>query len=177
MLPPSLSARCPPLPGRLRPTSVEDLKWWTGWTLTDTRTAITATGSEPVSLGEGTGYLLPDDLEPVTAPEPWVALLPGLDPTAMGWRQPDFHLDAAHIRELYDRNGNIGPTIWADGRIIGAWTQHRTGHINTHPPHRPRPGRPPRRRRPRPSADHLARRPAHHPHYRTPLERRLSQDG
>ncbi|WP_433543800.1 winged helix DNA-binding domain-containing protein (plasmid) [Streptomyces sp. CA-294286] len=158
------------------PVTTEDLKWWTGWTLTDTRKALTATGALTVGLDEGTGFLLPEDLEPVTAPEPWVALLPGLDPTAMGWRQRDFHLDSAHIGELYDRNGNIGPTVWADGHIIGAWTQHRSGSIRTH-----------LLADPGAAARHAVDVRAQvlgtwlgdlriTPHYRTPLERRLAQE-
>lgn len=114
------------------PVSEADLKWWTGWTLTDTRKAIAATGAEAVDLDEGTGYLLPEHLEPVAEPEPWVALLPGLDPTPMGWRHRDWYLDPDHTTALFDRNGNIGPTIWANGRIIGAWAQLPDGRINPH---------------------------------------------
>ncbi|MEX2985977.1 winged helix DNA-binding domain-containing protein [Streptomyces sp. C36] len=114
------------------PVTAADVKWWTGWTLTDTRKVIAATGAEAVELDEGTGYLLPEDNQPPAGsePEPWVALLPGLDPTPMGWRHRDFYLDPDHTPALFDRNGNIGPTIWADGRIIGAWAQHPDGHIN-----------------------------------------------
>ncbi|MGW1373136.1 winged helix DNA-binding domain-containing protein [Streptomyces sp. NPDC002446] len=113
------------------PVTVEDLKWWTGWNLTDTRKALAATGAQAVELDAGTGYLLPEDLATLPdAPEPAAALLPGLDPTAMGWRHRDWYLDPAHTKALFDRNGNIGPTIWWNGRIIGAWTQHPHGHIN-----------------------------------------------
>lgn len=158
------------------PVTEADLKWWTGWTLTDTRKAITATGAEAVELDEGTGYLLPEDNQPPTAVghEPWVALLPGLDPTPMGWRHRDFYLDPAHTPALFDRNGNIGPTIWADGRIIGAWAQHPDGHINhnllTDPGHHTRN-----------LVDNAVQRLASFldgtrvtPCYRTPLERELA---
>ncbi|GGM51142.1 hypothetical protein GCM10012275_22590 [Longimycelium tulufanense] len=30
---------------------------------------------------------------------------------------------------MFDRNGNIGPTVWADGRIVGAWAQLPDGSI------------------------------------------------
>jgi len=30
---------------------------------------------------------------------------------------------------LFDRNGNGGPTLWVDGRIVGGWTQRRDGEI------------------------------------------------
>ncbi len=112
------------------PVTANDLKWWTGWTMTDTRKALAATGAEAVALDEGTGYLLPEDTEPPAPAEPWVALLPGLDPTPMGWRHRDWYLDPGHTSALFDRNGNIGPTIWCDGRIIGAWAQRGDGHIN-----------------------------------------------
>ncbi|MFE1769658.1 winged helix DNA-binding domain-containing protein [Streptomyces sp. NPDC059008] len=115
------------------PVTVDDLKWWTGWNLTDTRTALAATGAQAVELDEGTGYLLPEDLDAVPGlPEPGAALLPGLDPTAMGWRHRDWYLDPDHTKALFDRNGNIGPTIWWHGRIIGAWAQRPDGHINHH---------------------------------------------
>lgn len=114
------------------PATADDIKWWTGWNLTHTRKAIAATGAQAVELDEGTGYLLPDDLEPTAAPEPGAALLPGLDPTAMGWRHRTWYTDPAHAAALFDRNGNIGPTIWWRGRVVGAWAQHADGHINHH---------------------------------------------
>ena len=33
--------------------------------------------------------------------------------------------------QVFDRNGNGGPTVWADGRIIGAWAQREDGSITT----------------------------------------------
>ncbi|MGW0732207.1 winged helix DNA-binding domain-containing protein [Streptomyces sp. NPDC002851] len=115
------------------PATVDDLKWWTGWTVSDTRRALAAIGAEDVELDDGsTGYLPADRDEAAPAAEPWVALLPGLDPTPMGWRHRSFYLDADHVPALYDRNGNIGPTIWADGRVVGAWAQRPDGQINHH---------------------------------------------
>ncbi|WP_329175915.1 winged helix DNA-binding domain-containing protein [Streptomyces decoyicus] len=112
------------------PATVEDLKWWTGWTLTATRQALAATGAVEVDLADGVpGVALPDDLEPVAAPEPWAALLPALDPTAMGWKARDWYLDPEHVPQLFDRTGNIGPTVWWCGRIIGGWAQRADGEI------------------------------------------------
>ena len=28
-----------------------------------------------------------------------------------------------------DRNGNAGPTVWVDGRVVGAWRQDDTGRV------------------------------------------------
>jgi hypothetical protein len=30
---------------------------------------------------------------------------------------------------LFDANGNAGPTIWWDGRVVGGWSQRRDGEI------------------------------------------------
>ncbi|MFI9049375.1 winged helix DNA-binding domain-containing protein [Streptomyces sp. NPDC053427] len=112
------------------PATVEDLKWWTGWTLTDTRRAVAATDAVEVTLDDGVGaWALPDDLEPLAPPEPWAALLPALDPTAMGWKARDWYLGPDHIPRLFDRSGNIGPTVWWNGRIVGGWAQRADGEI------------------------------------------------
>ena len=67
-------------------------------------------------------------MDPVPAPEPWVALLPALDPTPMGWAQRDWYL-GPHRPILFDRNGNVGPTVWVDGRIVGGWAQRGSGEV------------------------------------------------
>ncbi|MFG2139419.1 winged helix DNA-binding domain-containing protein [Streptomyces sp. NPDC048650] len=112
------------------PATVADLKWWTGWTLTDTRRAVAATDAVEVTLDDGVSALaLPDDLGPAPAPEPWAALLPALDPTAMGWKSRDWYLDPDHVPPLFDRSGNVGPTVWWNGRIIGGWAQRADGEV------------------------------------------------
>ena len=30
---------------------------------------------------------------------------------------------------MFDRNGNAGPTIWVDGRVVGGWAQRKSGEI------------------------------------------------
>ena len=30
---------------------------------------------------------------------------------------------------LFDRNGNAGPTVWLDGRVIGGWAQRPSGEV------------------------------------------------
>jgi hypothetical protein len=115
---------------RFGPVTTADLKWWTGWTLGLTRQALTDCGAVEVQLTDEAGWLAPDE-EPVSDPEPWVALLPGLDPTTMGWKQRGWYLpDAA--ADAFDSVGNGGPTIWVDGRIVGAWAQDRAGAVHLH---------------------------------------------
>jgi hypothetical protein len=110
------------------PGTVEDLRWWTGWTLGQVRAALTEIRPAEVDLGGRTGLVLPDDLEPTPAPEPWVALLPALDATAMGWTERAWYL-GPHAPALFDRNGNVGPTIWSDGRIVGGWAASASGGV------------------------------------------------
>ena len=111
------------------PVTKADLQWWTRWTVATTTRALADVDAVEVDLDGATGFLLPDDLEPVPAPEPGVALLPGLDPSTMGWKQRGFYLDPAHVPLLFDRNGNGGPTAWVDGRIVGGWAQRRDGTV------------------------------------------------
>lgn len=112
------------------PATEDDLKWWTGWRVTEVRRALTAIGAEAVSLDEGTGYVVSGDTAPVAAPaEPWAALLPALDPTAMGWQQRDWFLAPGLRPPLFDRSGNVGPTVWWNGRVVGGWAQRADGEI------------------------------------------------
>jgi winged helix DNA-binding protein len=111
------------------PGTRADLQWWAGWTVATTKRALADVGAVEVELAEGPGYVLPDDVDPAANAEPSVALLPGLDPATMGWKQRDFHLDPAHVPLLFDRNGNGGPTIWVDGRIVGGWVQRADGTV------------------------------------------------
>ena len=111
------------------PGTEADLAWWTGWPLGQVRRALAAVGAEEVALDSGTGYVLPGDTAPTAAPEPFAALLPALDPSAMGWRGRDWYLPPEHTAELFDRTGNIGPTVWWDGRVVGGWAQRPSGEV------------------------------------------------
>ena len=156
------------------PAPVADIRWWTGWTARQTAAALARLATVEVDLGDGaTAVVLADDLEPVVAPAPWVALLPLLDATPMGWRERGWFL-GGHGPALFDRSGNIGPTVWC-GR-----------------PHRRGLGPAPRRRDRRPAAGggrdggrgrdrggggaprRLAGAVRFTPRFRTPLERELS---
>jgi hypothetical protein len=112
------------------PGTEADLVWWLGSSKAAVRRALADLGAVPVSLdGDGTGWLLPDDVEPVADPGPWAALLPSLDPTTMGWKERGFHL-GDHADKVFDRNGNGGPTVWWNGRIVGAWCQQPDGQVD-----------------------------------------------
>jgi hypothetical protein len=119
------------------PGTAADLKWWTGWTMGEVKRALKGLDVAEVEIdggtgqttGTATGIVLADDVEPVAPDsEPWIALLPALDPTAMGWAAREWYL-GGHAAALFDRSGNIGPTVWCDGRIVGGWAQRANGEI------------------------------------------------
>jgi DNA glycosylase AlkZ-like len=110
------------------PGTMTDIRWWTGWTAKLSATTLGAVGAAEIALEGGAGFLLPDDLGPVDDADPWVALLPGLDPTVMGWKDRAWYV-GNHASDLFDRNGNAGPTVWANGRVIGAWGQTELGEV------------------------------------------------
>jgi hypothetical protein len=112
------------------PATVADLKWWSGLTLTQVRKALTALPVEEVDLDGAPGVMLPGEHDPAApaAPERWVALLPSLDPTTMGWQQRAWYL-GVHGKALFDTNGNAGPTVWSDGRVVGGWAQRKSGEV------------------------------------------------
>lgn len=110
------------------PATVEDIKWWCGTTLTAARKALAEIGAVAVDLHGSPGFVLADDLEPEPETEPWCALLPALDPTTMGWYQRDWYL-GDHRGQVFDTNGNAGPTAWWNGRVVGGWSQDTDGRV------------------------------------------------
>jgi hypothetical protein len=115
---------------RFGPGTEADIRWWTGWTARVVRAALATIGAVEVDLDGQRGFVLPGDLEPTPKPKPWVALLPALDPTTMGWQIRDWYL-GGHKSALFDRNGNAGPTVWVEGRIVGGWAMRANGEVVT----------------------------------------------
>jgi hypothetical protein len=120
------------------PGTIDDVAWWTKWTKGQVKAALAAAGAVEVTVDTGTddkslAWTLADDLEEPpedrVADEP-VALLPALDPTVMGWKQRGWYL-GPHGPQLFDRNGNAGPTVWVAGRVVGAWGQQEGGDVVT----------------------------------------------
>jgi hypothetical protein len=110
------------------PAPALDLQWWAGWTGAQTKAALAALPVREADLDGQPGVLLAGDEEPGDVPPPVAALLPALDPTPMGWQARDWFL-GPHASSLFDRTGNIGPTVWWEGRIVGGWAQRASGEV------------------------------------------------
>lgn len=112
------------------PATEDDVVWWLGSTKAAVRTALVELEAVAVELADGArGWLLSDDLEPEADPGDWVALLPVLDPTVMGWKGRGFYLPDDLRGRLFDRAGNAGTTAWVNGRIVGWWRQDEDGAV------------------------------------------------
>lgn len=115
------------------PATETDIRWWTGWTVTQMRTALADIRAEEVRVEtrpDEAAWILADDHD-APEPPPWIALLPGLDPTTMGWKQRDWYLADDVAARTFDRWGNAGPTIWRNGEVVGGWAQRPDGSVAT----------------------------------------------
>ena len=111
------------------PVTSTDVRWWTGWTARLANATLERIGAVAIELEDGTtGLVDAGDTRSIRDPGGWVALLPGLDPTTMGWKDREWFL-GEHAGTIFDRNGNAGPSVWADGRIVGGWAQAPDGAI------------------------------------------------
>ena len=115
------------------PATLDDVQWWTGFAKRDTKKALGDLEPDMVEVsieGLGDDYLmLADDarrLRDFDPPEaPYVFFLPDLDPYIMGYRDRRRFLASEHRAKLFDRAGNAVPTVWANGRVVGAWGQRQ----------------------------------------------------
>lgn len=110
------------------PAPVSDIAWWTGLGMGKIRPALAALEVVDVDLDGDVGVVLADDVDPEPDAEPWIALLPSLDATTMGWQRRAWYL-GENGPQLFDRNGNAGPAVWCDGRIVGGWAQRKGGEV------------------------------------------------
>jgi len=121
------------------PTTADDIQWWTGLSKSETNTALRALESSLVTVAiEGLNsehLMLADDARRLRrftpAKAPHVFLLPALDPYIMGYqdRQRSLRVAPEHRDKIFDRAGNAMPTAWANGQVVGAWSQRKNGSV------------------------------------------------
>jgi hypothetical protein len=108
------------------PATEDDVVWWTGWGKVATRRALAALETAE----HAGGLVLADDAALTDDAPPAAVLLPALDPTPMGWKQRGWFLPEDH-GQLYDTFGNIGPTAWWGGEVVGGWAVRPDGSVAT----------------------------------------------
>jgi hypothetical protein len=119
------------------PVTFEDVQWWTGFSKGKVQEALRSLGAELVTVSIeslGDQYLMLDGdwqrLANRAPPEgPYAFLLPSLDPYIMGYRDRRRFLDEEHRGKVFDRAGNAVPTVWVNGRVVGAWGQQLDGKV------------------------------------------------
>lgn len=92
------------------PVEFNDVRWWAGWSMTDTRAAVDGLDLSLV----GGAHL--DGLR----------LLPVWDALMVAYRHRDRLLDPDHARFVYDRFGNATSVVLDDGRVVGIWDLGRS---------------------------------------------------
>jgi hypothetical protein len=112
---------------RFGPATETDVAWWTGWAKGVTRSTLARLDLEETSAG----WVLADDATPSEPASPCAALLPSLDATPMGWKERSWFLPE-DPSPLYDAFGNVGPTLWWCGEVVGGWAVRGDGTVVTH---------------------------------------------
>ena len=56
---------------------------------------------------------------------------PGLIRPSWAGSSAEWYLPKTSL-EVFDTVGNGGPSLWVDGRVVGAWAQSKEGSIHTH---------------------------------------------
>lgn len=116
---------------RFGPATVDDMQWWTGWNKATVRRALDSLPLDEIDLHGQPGITLRADRTSIDEAESQTAsLLPALDPTPMGWKHRDWMLGIDH-QAVFDGAGNIGPTVWWNGEVIGSWALTAAGDLRT----------------------------------------------
>jgi hypothetical protein len=119
------------------PATFADVQWWTGFSNRETKAALKDLESELTDVTvEGLSeehLMLTSDVqhlcEFVQPDTPYVFLLPSLDPYIMGYHNRDRFLAPEHRNNVFDRAGNAMPTVWVNGRVVGAWGQQEEASV------------------------------------------------
>ena len=114
---------------RFGPATETDIRWWTGWTVSQAKAALDDIDAEPAMVeGDRPAWIAAGDVGvPDVATS--VALLPGLDATTMGWKERGWYVPEPAADRTFDRWSNAGPTIWRNGEVVGGWAQREDGSV------------------------------------------------
>jgi len=89
------------------PVGIDDVKWWTGWTKTET---LAATDGMDLNRSGNAADVLEG-----------TKLLPVWDILMVAYKNRDRLLDPSYGPLVYDRYGNATSVVLHDGRVVGQW--------------------------------------------------------
>ncbi len=111
------------------PVTELDMSWWTGLTKTQIKSALKCIESQlelvKISSIKKDYIMAKEDIiriadNPISG-ESSLALLPGLDPYPMGYKDRERYISTKNYNKIFDRSGNITSTIFLDGVAVGVW--------------------------------------------------------
>lgn len=111
------------------PVTELDISWWTGLTKTQIKSALKCIESQlkrvKISSIKKDYIMAKEDIisiadNPISG-ESSLALLPGLDPYPMGYKDRERYIGTKNYNKIFDRSGNITSTIFLEGVAIGVW--------------------------------------------------------
>lgn len=110
------------------PATMQDLAYWRGRTMAETKGWLRALGDEVVTLlGDGLPLVglratLPDPAVAPPARDGWpVRLLGRFDPLLLGVKEKGWLVDPEHYGRVWRPAGHIEATLLVAGRIAGVW--------------------------------------------------------
>ncbi len=98
------------------PAKLVDFAWWTGLTLTDTRSAIESIKGE---LEEEHGFLFVGKQRKKAIPQ--VILLPPFDEYILGYTDRSLPISVANAKQYVTKNGMFAAVVLVDGVAQGTW--------------------------------------------------------
>ena len=110
------------------PGTAADIKWWLGQTVAAVSAALADVEAVEVDLGGETATSSRATRSPSRRPSPGPPYCRASTRSRWAGRSGDWYL-GAHKAQIFDANGNAGPTVWWDGRIVGGWRQDEAGEV------------------------------------------------
>lgn len=119
------------------PATIEDIQWWSGFSKGEIEESLGSLRPRLVHVSipgfRDEHLMLAEDAQQLHSLKnqkgSFAFFLPGLDPYIMAYRHRGRFLELEHHAKVFDRAGNAMPTIWANGRVVGAWGQRKDGSI------------------------------------------------
>lgn len=115
------------------PATLRDIVWWSGLTVKDARSAVSAAGAALVpSTVDGRAHWGPPATPLPAAGTPIALLLPTYDEYLIAYKDREAVVGPGHSANLVARsNGGFPHHLVIDGRLAGGWRRTLNGHAMT----------------------------------------------